>query len=153
MYESTCHTTVKIYSYMAHETVFDILKYGNYRPVRYRKILDVYFADTNSYVSDWKEVPDSKFYDHMYLHTHFVRVDVYFDMKEETTIVSLRIRDNEISQIIVDNNYDVSIHTQIQPDRDYDTRFLEIFDEFYKEMFEACLGIEYKLEHYPDDIK
>jgi hypothetical protein len=146
---------------MATETLFDIIKYGEYRPVKYRKILDVYFEENvMGHVGDWKDANEninglfdlvSPHYDHMYITTHFIRVDVYYDTSVEATMVTLSILDNEISQIIVDNDYDVTIQAKIQTDNDdVENRFLEVFDEFYKEMSQACLGIEYRLE-WPDE--
>ena len=133
---------------MSKETLFDIIKYGEHRPVTYRKMIDGYL-DTKFhgyYSSDWEDVENDRNYDHMYKVTHFIRIDVYFDKRMETTMVILSILDHDISQCIVDNDFDVSIQVQIETDN-YSDKFVELFDEFYSDMRMACLSIEDRLEN------
>jgi len=54
--------------------------------------------------------------------------------------------DHDISQCIVDNDFDVSIQVQIETDN-YSDKFVELFDEFYSDMRMACLSIEDRLEN------
>jgi hypothetical protein len=135
-----------------NENIFDILKYGEYRPIYYRKLIEQYFEqESYSSLSDWSIhnfghelfIEHSKHYDHQYATTHHVRIDVYYDHSIESTVVTLSIIDRDIQQRIVDKNYDVHIQTKIVTD----DKFLQYFDEFYKEMNEACQGIWYQMEN------
>lgn len=125
------------------ENIFDIIKYGNLRPVYYRNLITEYFEqfDSYRYLSDWKSI-DSVHYDHQVAETHYIQIEVYFDKELESTCVVLHIKDDDIKNVIKQKSFDVQIRTAIMTDYD----FIEIFTDYYKDMNQACIGIWHHIE-------
>lgn len=128
---------------MNHENVFDILRYGELRPVYYRNLIDQHFEQFGNYkyISDWSDV-DSIHYDHKLATTHNIEIQVYYDKELETTCVLLHIIDNDIKNVIEQKSFDVKIQTTIMTDEN----FLEVFTDYYNDMNQACIGIWHHME-------
>lgn len=145
---------------MNDENIFDILRIGEYRPSYYRQVIDEYLESKYIGRNDWQHVTkhdmfnnklfetELKHYDHQYTHTHHLRIDVYYDYNKESTIVSLHIREKDIMDEIVSNNYSVMLQTIIMPnDNVLANSFISVFDEVFTDLHNSCSAIEYRLEY------
>lgn len=134
------------------KTTHDILKYGTMFPDKVRSIIDTYLLDSRSgyWRSDWIVIVIECTVDSKFVETHFFKIWVYYDTKNNKTIVAFVPRYQEdipsatgwvqVSQGVI--ALDVT-------DMNTDEVYME-FHEFFEELNQICLSTEYS-ENFPDD--
>ena len=137
---------------MSSKTTYDILKYGHMFPDKVRSIIDIYLEDSRKgyWHSDWIIIIMENTVDSKFVETHFFKIWVYYDTKNDKTVVAFVPRYQED---IPSTNKWVQVSQGViaidVTDMDTDEVYME-FHEFFEELNQMCLATEYA-ENFPDD--
>ena len=136
---------------MSSKTTHDILKYGPMFPDKVRSIIDIYLEDSRSgyWRSDWIVIVIECAVDSKYVETHFFKIWVYYDIKNDKTVVAFVPRYQED---MPSANKWVQVSQGVMAidvtDMDTDEVYME-FHDFFEELNQICLATEYS-ENFPD---
>jgi hypothetical protein len=137
---------------MSKKETHDILKYGNMFPDKVRSIIDIYLEDSRNgyWRSEWIVIVIESTVDSKYVETHFFKIWVYYDIRNDKTVVAFVPRYQE--DMPSSNGWVQVSQGVIALDvthMDTDEVYME-FHEFFEELNQMCLATEYS-ENFPDD--
>lgn len=135
---------------------YNILKMGHYRPKYYRDRIEEWLDSVHEKDVVWypygtgptntefdKLFAYENKYDHYWTQTHFIRIDTYWNVEQDHSVIELAIHDDQITYAVMENDWDIQL---IQSIDCFDDFAMTLFTEIYDEMNKNCAGVWYRLE-------